>query len=55
MTYLLWTLQAFLATLFLTAGAMKLITPIDALTDLIPLPGLLIRFRRRGYVGQHLS
>ena len=44
MTYLLWTLQALLAALFLTAGALKLITPIDTLTDLIPLPALLIRF-----------
>ncbi len=44
MTYLLWTLQALLAALFVFAGGMKLIAPIDTLTDLIPLPGLLIRF-----------
>ena len=44
MTYLLWTLQALLAALFLTAGTIKLAAPIDTLTDLVPLPGLLIRF-----------
>jgi uncharacterized membrane protein YphA (DoxX/SURF4 family) len=42
-SYLLWTLQALLAALFLMAGAMKLVTPADALTEMIPLPELLIR------------
>jgi uncharacterized membrane protein YphA (DoxX/SURF4 family) len=43
MTYLLWTLQAVLAALFLLAGGMKLLTPVDTLTEFVPLPGLLIR------------
>jgi uncharacterized membrane protein YphA (DoxX/SURF4 family) len=44
MTYVLWTLQALLALLFVFAGSMKLIMPIDVLTEQVPLPALLIRF-----------
>ena len=40
----LWTLQALLALLFLFAGGMKLIMPIEALTKQSPLPGLFLRF-----------
>ncbi len=43
MSYLLWTLQALLALLFLAAGGIKLTAPIDTLTSMIPLPALLIR------------
>jgi uncharacterized membrane protein YphA (DoxX/SURF4 family) len=44
MTYLLWTLQILLALLFLFAGGMKLIMPIEEMTADIPMPGLLLRF-----------
>jgi hypothetical protein len=40
----LWILQGLLAALFLFAGAMKLVTPADMLTTMIPLPELMIRF-----------
>jgi DoxX-like family len=33
-----------LALLFLFAGGMKLVLPIAALTEQMPLPGLLVRF-----------
>jgi len=44
MTYVLWTVQVLLALLFLFAGAMKLILPVEAMTRQMPLPGLLLRF-----------
>ena len=44
MTYVLWTIQALLALLFLFAGSMKLVMPIELLTAQTPLPGLFIRF-----------
>jgi uncharacterized membrane protein YphA (DoxX/SURF4 family) len=44
MTYALWIVQALLALLFLFAGGMKLIQPIEALTQQMPLPGLFVRF-----------
>jgi hypothetical protein len=40
----LWIIQALLALLFLFAGGMKLVTPIETLIEQIPLPGLLVRF-----------
>lgn len=40
----LWVLQGLLALLFLFAGGMKLILPIEAMTGPIPLPGPLMRF-----------
>ena len=40
----LWFVQALLAVLFLWAGGMKLLLPIEQMTKLIPLPGLLLRF-----------
>ena len=40
----LWTLQALLAALFLFAGAMKLVLPIEAMGGPIPLPGAFLRF-----------
>src|SRR5438067_8031860 len=36
---LLWTVQGLLAALFLFAGGMKLVLPIEALTAQMPLPG----------------
>src|SRR4051812_28540920 len=44
MTYALWIVQGLLAALFLFAGGVKLVLPLDKLTGPIPLPGLFIRF-----------
>jgi hypothetical protein len=43
-TYALWTVQGLLALLFLFAGGMKLVLPLDALKGPVPLPGLFLRF-----------
>jgi hypothetical protein len=44
MTYALWIVQGLLALLFLFAGGMKLVLPLDALTGPMPLPGPFLRF-----------
>jgi uncharacterized membrane protein YphA (DoxX/SURF4 family) len=44
MNIALWIIQALLAALFLFAGGMKLIMPIEEMTKQIPLPGLFLRF-----------
>jgi uncharacterized membrane protein YphA (DoxX/SURF4 family) len=44
MTYALWIIQILLALLFLFAGGMKLVLPIEAMTQQIHLPGLFLRF-----------
>jgi len=44
MIYALWIIQALLALLFLFAGGMKLILPIEKMTGSIPLPGWFLRF-----------
>ena len=44
MTYALWIVQGLLALLFLFAGGMKLVQPIEVLTAQMPLPGLFVRF-----------
>ena len=44
MTYALWIVQGLLAALFLWAGGMKLVLPLEQLTGPIPLPGLFMRF-----------
>lgn len=41
---LLWILQVLLALIFLFAGGIKLVLPLDALTKQVPLPGLFLRF-----------
>jgi uncharacterized membrane protein YphA (DoxX/SURF4 family) len=41
---LLWTIQALLAAIFLFAGAMKLILPLDAMRGPVALPGPFLRF-----------
>lgn len=43
-TIALWTIQVLLALVFLFAGSMKLILPIEMLTAQMPLPGLFVRF-----------
>jgi hypothetical protein len=40
----LWAVQGLLAALFLFAGAMKLLLPIEALAGPMPLPGPFLRF-----------
>jgi len=40
----LWVVQGVLAALFLFAGGMKLITPVEVLTLMSPFPGEFIRF-----------
>jgi len=40
----LWIMQALLALLFLFAGGMKLVVPLEVLAEQIPLPGLIVRF-----------
>jgi|SRR6185503_6491786 len=44
MTRALWIVQGLLAILFLFAGGMKLVQPIEALTQQTQLPGLFVRF-----------
>jgi uncharacterized membrane protein YphA (DoxX/SURF4 family) len=44
MTYVLWTVQVLLAALFLFAGVMKLVLPLDKMTGPVPVPGLFLRF-----------
>jgi hypothetical protein len=43
-TYALWIIQGLLALLFLFAGGMKLVLPLEQLTGPIALPGLFVRF-----------
>jgi hypothetical protein len=44
MTYALWIVQGLLALVFLFAGGMKLVLPLEALQGDMPLPGLFVRF-----------
>jgi uncharacterized membrane protein YphA (DoxX/SURF4 family) len=46
MKYALWIVQGLLALLFLFAGGIKLVTPVEELMAQmpLPLPGLFIRF-----------
>jgi hypothetical protein len=41
---LLWVVQGMLALLFLFAGGMKLVMPLEAMKSPIALPGLFLRF-----------
>jgi uncharacterized integral membrane protein len=42
-TYALWIVQALLAVLFLMLSAMKLTQPLDVLSEMMGLPGLMVR------------
>jgi uncharacterized membrane protein YphA (DoxX/SURF4 family) len=42
--YSLWTVQWLLALLFLWAGGMKLVLPLEMLKGPVELPGLFVRF-----------
>ncbi|MBI2202541.1 MAG: DoxX family protein [Candidatus Rokubacteria bacterium] len=44
MTYALWVVQALLAALFVFAGGMKLVLPLDQMQGPVPLPGAFMRF-----------
>ena len=44
MTYALWIIQGLLAALFLFAGGVKLVLPLEKLAMPMPLPGLFVRF-----------
>ena len=46
MTYVLWIVQGLLALIFLFAGGIKLVLPIEAMTEQmpVPLPGWFLRF-----------
>ena len=44
MNIALWIIQALLAALFLFAGGMKLIMPIEEMTQQIAMPGWFLRF-----------
>jgi len=44
MNVALWVVQGLLAALFLFAGGMKLVMPLDALKGPVPLPGPFLRF-----------
>lgn len=44
MNRVLWVVQILLAALFLFAGGMKLVLPLEALTKQMPLPGWFLRF-----------
>ena len=44
MTYVLWIVQGLLALLFLYTGGIKLVLPLEVLTEQVPLPGWFVRF-----------
>ena len=44
MNIALWIAQGLLAAVFLFAGGMKLVLPIEEMTKQMPLPGLFLRF-----------
>jgi hypothetical protein len=44
MNYALWLVQGLLALIFLFSGAMKLVLPLEVLTEQMRLPGLFVRF-----------
>ncbi len=44
MNYALWIVQGLLALIFLFSGGMKLVMPLEVLTEQMPLPGLFVRF-----------
>ena len=44
MNIALWIAQGLLAAIFLFAGGMKLVLPVEEMTKQLPLPGLFLRF-----------
>ncbi|MGE5306945.1 MAG: DoxX family protein [Alphaproteobacteria bacterium] len=43
MNIVLWVAQGLLAAIFLFAGGMKLVLPVEEMTKQMPLPGLFLR------------
>jgi len=44
MNIALWIVQGLLAAVFLFAGGIKLVLPIEEMTKQMPMPGLFLRF-----------
>jgi hypothetical protein len=44
MSYALWIVQALLAAVFLFAGGMKLVLPLEKLSGPVTMPGAFVRF-----------
>jgi hypothetical protein len=44
MNYVLWIVQGLLTLLFLFTGGMKLVLPIEVMTEQMPMPGWFLRF-----------
>ena len=44
MNYALWIVQGLLALLFLFTGGMKLILPVEVMTEQMAMPGWFLRF-----------
>jgi uncharacterized membrane protein YphA (DoxX/SURF4 family) len=44
MHHAMWVVQWLLAPLFLFAGGMKLVLPIEVMTKQMPMPGVFLRF-----------
>jgi hypothetical protein len=44
MTYALWIVQILLAAVFLFAGGMKLVLPLEKLSGPVSMPGAFVRF-----------
>ena len=44
MSHALWIVQGVLALIFLFAGGVKLVLPLEQLAGPLPLPGLFVRF-----------
>jgi hypothetical protein len=44
MNYALWIIQGLFALLFLFTGGMKLVLPIEVMTEQMPMPGWFLRF-----------
>src|SRR5712672_1945355 len=44
LNFALWFIQVLLGLLFIFGGVMKLITPIEVMTQQVSLPGLFLRF-----------
>jgi hypothetical protein len=44
MTYVLWFVQGLLTLLFLFTGGMKLVLPVELMTEQMPMPGWFLRF-----------
>jgi len=44
MNYVLWIVQGLLALIFLFTGGMKLVLPVEVMTEQMSMPGWFVRF-----------